>query len=165
MIAAATSNRIIGRENQLPWKRQHTDMAFFLSKTRGKPVVMGRHTYRSLPDNARPLPRRPNIILTSSDPADFPSGVIVLTSVEEVLRYLAEKYPDEECFIIGGGKVYAAFLPFADRVYLTEILTSLDGDARFPELPESDWKVTEERPHPADAKNEFPMVFRTYERR
>lgn len=165
LIAAATSTGVIGNRGMLPWRRQSADMAFFRKTTRGAPVIMGRTTYESLPEAVRPLPGRPNIILTRQEKYPVAEGVVVLADSNEVLDHVAHHYPKETAFVIGGGEVYRAFLPHAETVYLTEIEADLPGDTWFPVLDPTEWQVESEQRHPADAENEFPMVFRTYVRR
>ncbi len=121
VVAYSRGTRVIGRDGDLPWHLP-TDLARFKELTTGGTVVMGRKTWDSLPDRFRPLPGRRNVVV-SRNGCDAPE---VCRSVEEALR--------DDCFVIGGGEVYAQALPRADRVYATEVDADVEGDAFFPEL-------------------------------
>ncbi|MBT4888737.1 MAG: dihydrofolate reductase [Rhodospirillales bacterium] len=136
LIVAMASNRVIGRDGGMPWHLPE-DLKYFKKTTLGKPVVMGRKTFESI---GRPLPKRPNIVITR-DASFAADGVQVVSSVSDALE-LAQTIasPDvDEVMIIGGGQIYAEALHYAERVYLTEIHASIDGDTTFPELPISQW--------------------------
>ncbi|MBB3048378.1 dihydrofolate reductase [Litorivivens lipolytica] len=142
MIAAMSRNRVIGRDNALPWHIS-ADLKHFKRTTLGKPVVMGRKTYESI---GRPLPGRTNIVVTRQQGYQ-PDGVRVATSTEAALA-LAEEVAvtdgAEEVMVIGGEQLYRSLLPHADHLYLTEVDAEVEGDAFFPEL-ESCWvPVSEE---------------------
>ena len=157
MIAAMAENRVIGRNNQLPW-RIPSDLQFFKRVTLGKPVVMGRNTFESI---GRPLPGRTNIVITRN--LDYSAeGVVVAHSVEEGIeraKQIAERDGIDEVMVIGGGELYAALLPLAQRLYITEVVAEFEGDAWFPEIDASEWgrEVSEE--HPQDDQNEYPYRF------
>ncbi|MEL7030148.1 MAG: dihydrofolate reductase, partial [Pseudomonadota bacterium] len=154
---------VIGRGGELPW-RIPADMKHFKTTTMGKPVVMGRKTYESI---GRPLPGRANIVISRR--ADFsPDGVRVARDLLRGLTLakavaLAEKA--SEIAVIGGGEIYAAVLPLADRIYLTEILDDVDGDTRFPALDRSMWVETQSTPCPEDARATHACRFAVLERR
>lgn len=144
MIVAMAENRAIGKDNQLLW-RLKADLQHFKAKTLGKALVMGRKTYESI---GRPLPGRRTIVLTR-DPNFAPEGVEVLHSVAEVLAL------DVDELIIGGGEqIYQLFLPFVQKLYLTKVAITLEGDAFFPELDEH-WITIAREKHSADAENEY----------
>lgn len=153
-IAAMSSNRVIGRDGDLPWHLPR-DMKFFMDTTKGHHVIMGRYNFASM--NYTPLKNRVNIVLTR-DPYFITSSAIVLHSIEEALSYAYEA-GEEEAFIIGGGEIYAQSLPLIQKIYLTEVITELSGDTYFPELDMSEWAVVSSAYFEADAKNEFPMRF------
>ncbi|PYI51226.1 dihydrofolate reductase [Paenibacillus flagellatus] len=156
MIVAMDRNRLIGRDNKLPW-RLPADMAFFKRTTMGHPVVMGRKTYESI---GKPLPGRTNIVLTR-DPAYKAEGCTVVRTAEEAVRAAA----GEGLFVIGGSEVYALFFPLADTLYVTEIGETFEGDAHFPAIDPSEWEVAERRPGTVDEKNAYPHAFLTYRRK
>ena len=131
MIAAVGKNLELGKNNNLIWHFKE-DMKFFKDTTMGHTVVMGRKTFESLP---KALPGRKNIVISSN--AEYQAqGATVVTSVEEALQ-IAD---NEEIFVIGGGKIYAEFLPYADKLYLTEIDAECeDADTYFPQFNKSDY--------------------------
>lgn len=144
LIAARSRNGVIGKDGALPW-RLRSDMRFFRKTTLGHTVIMGRKTFESL---GRPLPQRRNIVLTRCK-GYRAEGVEVAHSPEEALRLC-----DGDAFVIGGEEIYRIFLPYASRIYLTEVDVEIDGDAFFPELGE-EWTATELERHGADAENEY----------
>lgn len=131
MIAAVGKNLELGKNNDLIWHFKE-DMKFFKDTTMGHTVVMGRKTFESLP---KALPGRKNIVISSN--AEYQAqGATVVTSVEEALQ-IAD---NEEIFVIGGGKIYAEFLPYADKLYLTEIDAECeDADTYFPQFNKSEY--------------------------
>lgn len=155
-IVAMASNRVIGVNNQLPW-RLPADLARFKRLTMGHTLVMGRKTYESI---GRPLPGRTMIVVTRQ-PDFAPPGVKVAHSVDEALA-LAQG--DDEVFIAGGAELYAQTLGRLDRLYLTRIEREVPGDTRFPELDLSSWRLIEEEHHPATTPDALPYAFLTYER-
>ena len=136
LIAAIGKNRELGRENKLVFDLKK-DMEHFKEKTTGHTVIMGRKTFESI---GRALPNRNNIVITrDSNLKIFDSNVKIVHSVEQALD-LAKKHEEEEAFVIGGAQIYEAFLPFADRLYLTIVDKEVnDADAFFPEY-ENDFK-------------------------
>lgn len=142
MIVAMSKNRVIGRDNQLPWHLP-ADLKHFKAVTMRKPIVMGRKTFESI---GRPLPGRPNIVLTR-DRDWTAKDVSVFSSIEDALQNLGDH---EEVMIIGGAQIYSALLSRADRLYLTEIDTLVDGgDAFFPDLDDAEWTEVSRETHPA----------------
>lgn len=150
MIAAMAKDRIIGKDNDMPWHLP-ADFAWFKRCTMGKPVVMGRKTYESI---GRPLPGRQNIVI-SRDVALEIEGVTTVTSVDEALSAAGEV---EEVMIIGGGSIYQACLPRADKLYVTYIDADIDGDTQFPDWG-SDYKECYSESFIADEKNAYDMRF------
>ena len=157
-------NGVIGRDGDLPW-RLKTDMLRFKALTLGKPVIMGRKTWDSLPNP--PLPKRLNIVL-SRDGSFEPKGAVVCESLDEALqigREQAEEDGVDEVCLIGGAAVFHAALPKGRRIYLTEVDSDRPGDVVLEPFDESDWvEVSREAP-PAGPDDEFPFVFRVLERR
>ena len=131
---ARSRNGVIGRDGGLPW-RLKSDMAIFRAVTMGKPVIMGRKTWESLPDVFRPLPGRRNIVISRNPAYDAP-GATLAGSLEEAVRLAQD---DAEVFVIGGAEIYRQALPLAQRLYLTEVARDFDADAFFPEFSASDW--------------------------
>jgi dihydrofolate reductase len=139
MIWAQSRNRVIGDGGSIPWHLPE-DLAHFRRTTLGSVVVMGRRTWESLPEAFRPLPGRDNVVLTSS-PVPF-DGARAFGSVSDVLA----SYDD--FWVIGGAAVYAAFLPHAEEIEVTELDVELEGDALAPELG-ADWECVAREPHVA----------------
>lgn len=156
MIAAMAEQRIIGKENQMPWHLP-ADFAWFKRCTLGKPVIMGRKTYQSI---GRPLPGRHNIVISRNAHLQI-EGVDVVTSIEAALVKAGEV---DEIMIIGGGSLYAACLPIADKLYITQIHATLEGDTQFPAWG-NEWHECSREHYPADEKNSYAMDFVTFERR
>ena len=157
LIAAVARNRAIGKDNQLLWHLPE-DMKHFRETTRGKPVVMGRKTWESLPEKFRPLPGRQNIVV-SRDPAYKAHGADLAGSLEGALALAGGA---EEVFVIGGEQLYRAALPFADRLYLTEVELEPEADAFFPELNPAVWQEVERR---ASSESMPACTFVVYVRR
>ena len=148
LVVAYSANRAIGRDGDLPW-RLPTDLRRFRELTSGGTVVMGRKTWDSLPPRFRPLPDRRNVVV-SRNGCDAPD---VRRSVGEAVT--------GDCFVIGGGEIYAQALPLADRVYATEVEGEVDGDAFFPALgPE--WRETDRSAPIEEGGHVYAFV--TYER-
>jgi dihydrofolate reductase len=140
-------------------------MALFRELTLGKPVIMGRRTWESLP--RRPLPGRCNIVL-SRDGAFAPHGALVCQGFSEAVEIGKEQAADDgasEVCVIGGAAVFAAALPRARRIYVTEVEASPPGDVFLPPFVESDWIEVERRPYAAGEGDDHPFVFRILERR
>ena len=159
-IAAMSSNRVIGRDNDLPWHLPR-DMKFFMNTTMGHHIIMGRGNFASM--NYMPLRKRVNIVLTR-DPFFITSSAIVMHSIEEALAF-AHDAGEEEAFIIGGGQIFEQSLPFLEKIYLTEVITEVPGDTYFPELDMNEWVLASSEHHDADAKNEYPMRFDVFVRK
>ncbi|NOH24423.1 type 3 dihydrofolate reductase [Vibrio europaeus] len=155
MIAAMANDRIIGKDNQMPWHLP-ADFAWFKRSTMGKPVVMGRKTYDSI---GRPLPGRQNIVI-SRDASLVIEGVDTVTSIDEALQAAGDV---EEVMIIGGGTIYEACLPTANKLYVTHIEAQIQGDTQFPAWGD-EFKETYSESYPADEKNAYDMRFVVLER-
>ncbi len=160
LIAALTHNRVIGKDNDLPWHLPD-DMKYFMQTTKGHHVVMGRKNYDSIPEKFRPLPNRTNIVVTRQKDLKLP-GCLVVNALEEAVA-IARNAGESELFIIGGSTIYRLGLPFADRLYLTEIDAELDGDTHFPAFNRNDWKEVSRKHHPADDRHAFPFDFVIYD--
>ncbi|PFG45342.1 dihydrofolate reductase [Vibrio sp. ES.051] len=155
MIAAMADNRIIGKDNQMPWHLP-ADFAWFKRCTMGKPVVMGRKTYESI---GRPLPGRLNIVISRDETLKI-EGVTTVTSIEQALEVAGDV---EEVMIIGGGAIYAACLSMANKLYVTHIEAAIDGDTQFPDWGDK-FKETYSETYQADEKNAYNMRFTVLEK-
>lgn len=161
LIWAMSRNRVIGRENALPW-RLKSDLSHFKTITRGCAVIMGRKTWQSL---GRPLPERLNIVMTRD--ANFsPAGCVVAHSLEEAIAAAGNSGDPSRSspIVIGGAELYRLALPFATRLYVTLVDTWIAGDTRFPEFDWNAWKETSRQWHPADEANDYAMSFVTLDR-
>jgi dihydrofolate reductase len=154
MIAAMANNRVIGLENDMPWKLPD-DLKFFKANTMGKPVIMGRKTFESI--GSRPLPNRPNFVISRNAELSIP-GVQVFQSVEAALATLQDI---EEVIIMGGGQLYKQMLPLADKLYLTLIDANLKGDTQFPDWTVFQWSEVERVCHPIDERHAYAFDFVT----
>jgi dihydrofolate reductase len=158
-IAAMARNRVIGRDNRLPW-HMPDDLAWFFRITRGHHIIMGRRNYEA---NGRALPGRTNIVITRNRDYRAPDCVVAHT-VEEALDY-ARRQGEEEVFIVGGGEIYAATLSLTDRVYLTIIDTEVEGDTSYPVLDPQEWEEISRDPRKADDRNPYNYTFYIFERK
>ena len=158
-IAAMSRNRVIGRDNTLPW-HMPDDLAYFFRITKGHHIIMGRRNYES---NGKALPGRVNIVVTRNKDYLAP-GCMVVHSVQEALDY-AKKQGEKEVFIVGGGTLYAATLTITERIYLTLLDAYVEGDTFFPELDPQLWQVVSEEFHPADDRNPYNYTFYIFERK
>ena len=156
-------NGVIGRDGALPW-RLRSDLALFKQTTLGKPVIMGRKTWDSLP--RKPLPGRLNLVL-SRDGSFEPQGALVCERFEEALEIAREQAredgADEVC-VIGGRALFDLALPRARRLYLTEVEAEPEGDVRFPDVDETAWREVRREAYPAGEGDDFPFTFRVLER-
>ena len=162
LIVARARNGAIGVDGDLPW-RLSSDLKLFKKTTLGKPVMMGRVTWESLPF---PLPGRPNLVLTRN--ADYKAeGAEVFTDIHAMIGRgyeLAGALDADEVMLIGGAKLYATLLPLCGRMYITDVDAQIDGDAYFPEFEASDWECVSETPVPKGPKDDYGFTFRIYDR-
>ena len=158
MIAAMDKNRLIGNGPDIPWQLP-ADRRHFRDMTIGKPVVMGRKTFETL---KRPLGKRQNIILTRNTAYKAPEGCIVAHSVEEVLNICKDS---EELMICGGAPIYEAFLAHADRLYLTQVHATFEGDVYFPAFDTEAWQEVKRIDGESDEKNPYSYSFLFLERK
>ena len=161
LIAAIAQNRVIGKDNDLPW-RLPDDMKYFMQTTLGHHVVMGRKNYDSLPAKFKPLPNRTNIVVTRQ--SDFKAdGCAVVNSLEKGIA-LAKSNGETELFIIGGAQIYQQALPMSELLYLTEIKSEIAGDTYFPEFSKKEWREISRNAHSADERHRFAFDFVVYKR-
>ena len=156
IVVAMDENRLIGKDNKLPWHLP-ADLAYFKKITTGKSIVMGRKTYDSI---GRPLPNRRNIVI-SRNSKTLITGCEVLTSIDEVLSTTKD---EDEVMIIGGASLCEQLLPQVSRLYITKIEGKFDGDVYFPEYDESDWRQVSCESHLPDTSNQHPYDFLVLER-
>lgn len=162
MIAALSRNRVIGKNNDLPWKLPD-DMKFFMDTTKGHHAIMGRKNYDSIPHKFKPLPNRTNIVVTRQENFFAPECIIV-NSVEKGLA-LAKEHNETEAFIIGGAEIYKLGFPYANRLYLTEIDAEIQGDTFFPTFDKSNWTETFRAHHKKDERHAYAFDFVTYQKK
>lgn len=156
LVAALARNRVIGRDNGLPWHLP-ADLAHFRRLTLDKPILMGRRTWESLPGL---LERRQHILITRT-PGYRAAGCIV---VDSPAAGLAAAAGAAEVMVIGGATLYRAMLPQADRLYLTEIEADIAGDTYFPAWDPTCWREVRREEHPRDARNPYDLAFVELER-
>ena len=149
IIVAIADRNVIGDDNKLPWHLPD-DLKNFKRLTMGKYIIMGRKTWESL---NKPLPGRTNIVITRNTDIKT-QGILVFNSVEEALKF-AEEQKQSEIFIIGGEQIYRQTLPLANRLFVTKVLGSFEGDAFFPEINIKEWMVENKMHHKTDEKHAF----------
>ena len=150
-------NRVIGRNNQLPWHLP-AELAHFKRVTMGHPVVMGRRTYESI---GKPLPGRQNIVVTRNRDFQAP-GCTVVASLEAAWKAAGDA---KEVCVIGGTSLFCATLPIADRIHLTEVDADVPGDTYFPGFDRDEWVETQVERHGADERHAYPFRMLLLERR
>ena len=162
LVAAVADNGVIGRDNALPW-RLSTDLKRFKALTIGKPVVMGRKTYLSI---GKPLSGRSNIVV-SRDSNFAPEGVVVARSIDAALnaaRADAQKRGADEIVVIGGTDIFVQILPFADRMEITHVHATPEGDTYFPPIDATQWHANSRADHPTGPQDEAAFSYVTYTR-
>ena len=156
-VVAMSRNRVIGRDNQLPW-RLPADLAFFKRATLGHPVIMGRRTHESI---GKPLPGRLNIVVSTQ--RDFVApGCTVVHSLEEAYRAAGDA---PEVALIGGRAIFEAAMPDVDVIYLTEVDAEVEGDVFFPPFDRTRFRETELERHAADERHAYPFRIVKLERK
>lgn len=162
LMVAVADNGVIGRDNALPWHLPG-DLAYFKRVTMSKPVIMGRKTFESI---GRPLPGRTNIVISRNAAYAAPGARVVpsLDAAALLAEQVARTDGVDEAVVIGGAEIYAAALPGAQRLYLTQVHASVEGDAVFPEVDWAQWREVSRERHAASAVNPFNYSFVVYER-
>jgi len=156
LIVAMDEGGVIGRDNALPW-RLPEDLKRFKAITMGKPILMGRKTFESI---GKPLPGRLNLVLTRA--RDWHrEGALSVHSMDEAIARAADA---PELAVIGGEAVFKLALPFAQRIYLTQVHAKVAGDTAFPAFDRAQWREVARSQHPADERHAFAMTFSTLER-
>lgn len=159
LVAAASDNNVIGKDNWMPWDLP-AELKHFRDYTRGKTVIMGRKTYDSV---GRPMPNRHNIVVSRQEGLEIP-GVDVVPSIEDAIDLAREDDLPEVC-VIGGEQIYRLAMDYATVIQLSRIHTTIEGgEAFFPEISMDEWKEVSRVEHPADAENAIPYTMLVYER-
>lgn len=158
IMVARSDNGVIGKDNDLVW-HMPADLKYFKETTTGHYVLMGRRTYESV---NKPLPGRLNIIVTRQ-PDYYREGCIVVHDVEEAFA-LGEQHGQQELFILGGSQIYDITMDRADRIYLTEIKATFEGDSYFPEIDYDQWREVKREEHEPNEQNPHPYAFVVLER-
>lgn len=164
LVVARARNGVIGFKGDLPW-RIRSDMAWFKANTLGKPVIMGRKTWDSLP--LQPLPGRLNIVL-SRDGSFEPKTAVPVEAFNEAVEMASEQAQEDgakEVCVIGGTALFELAMPRARRLYITEVEAEPEGDAFFPAFDEADWTEVHREAHQPGEKDDHPFVFRILERK
>lgn len=151
IIAALSDNRMIGRDNKLPWHLP-ADLAHFKRITMGKPIIMGRKTWESLPGL---LPHRTHVVVTR-DRDYVAEGASVVHSIAEAVGLVADV---DELFVVGGANIYAQTLPLASTMYLTQVHQTIDGDTRFPDYEAGEWREMSRQRYSSDTRNAYDYSF------
>jgi dihydrofolate reductase len=162
IVAAVAENGVIGSGSALPW-RLSTDLKRFKALTMGKPVVMGRKTFETI---GKPLAGRFNLVVTRQG-GFAPEGVTVAPSLEAALMAAEEEARatgDDEVMVIGGGEIYRAAIGLADRLYITHVEASPEGDTHFPPIDPAHWRAASAERLPAGPKDSAATTFVVYER-
>jgi dihydrofolate reductase len=160
LVYAISRNGVIGKDGGLPWKVS-ADLKNFKAVTMGKPLIMGRRTWDSLP--RKPLPGRLNIVVTRQQGFKA-EGAVVAADVAHALKLASDGQPQEIC-VIGGAEVFRQTLPMATRVYLTLIEADVEGDVFFPTLPQSEWREIRSEHHNAAPGDTAGFTFSVLERK
>ncbi len=163
IVVAVSENGVIGRAGGLPW-RLSSDLKLFKKITMGKPIVMGRKTFQSI---GRALPGRTNIVVTRDRTFEADNVVVAgdLETALEMARDVAGRTGADEVCVVGGGEIYMQALPVTDRIYRTQIHMSVEGDTRFPDLGEDDWREVERTFFPASENDNADFTLAVLERR
>jgi dihydrofolate reductase len=157
MIAAASENNALGKNNELVWHLPN-DFKRFKSLTSGHHIIMGRKTFESFP---KPLPNRTHIVISRQENY-APEGCIVVNSMAKAIEICPL---DESIYIIGGGEIYNLGLPFSDKIELTRVHHDFEADAFFPEINPQDWEIVNSEFQLKDDKHQFDYTYQTYVRK
>lgn len=160
LVVAASRNGVIGKDGGLPWHIS-SDLKLFKQITMGKPVIMGRKTWDSLP--RKPLPGRLNIVI-SRQTAQLVEGAAFVRGVDEALASAQVDHPPEIA-VIGGGEIYRLFWPLADQIYLTEVDLDVEGDTFFPKINSDEWDLLESEAHQRGPNDSASFILKRFRRR
>jgi dihydrofolate reductase len=158
-VVAIAENNVIGKDKSLAWHLPN-DLKIFkeITLSGSKTMIMGRKTFESLPNV---LPGRKHIVLTKNRDYKVDDDVKVIHDVDAIMSYVAS---EEEYFVIGGAEIFKLLLPYTEKMYLTEIHESFEGDTFFPEYDKSEWKVKAKKEYQSDEKNKYRHTFLILER-
>jgi dihydrofolate reductase len=159
LLVAADEANVIGKDNKLPWHLPN-DLKYFKNQTWAMPILMGRKTFESI---GKPLQGRKSIVITRNNEWKH-QGLEVVHSVEQAIGK-AKEFGIKEIFVIGGAEIFQTAFAQANRIYLTRIHHSFDGDVYFPEVSDKDWNLMQSRFCAADEKNKYPHSFQVWERK
>jgi dihydrofolate reductase len=159
LVYAVSQNGVIGKNGGLPWHIP-SDLKWFKAVTLGKPVIMGRKTWESLPH--KPLPGRLNIVISRSVGFEA-DGAMVAADAASAIQIASQENP-VEISVIGGAEIYRLFMPLAKKIYLTRVLADVEGDTFMPELDPATWEVAERQMHPLGEKDSAAFETVVYER-
>ncbi len=157
IIVAQSQNRVIGKDNKLPWHLP-ADLKHFKSVTMGKPIVMGRKTFESI---GRPLPGRLNVVISRQTDLYIP-GCDVFNSIDQALEALQS---ESEIMVVGGANLYKQLLDKSDCIYRTVVETEVEGDVFFPEIDSAKWVLQAEECFESDENNKYGYCFQVWDRR
>ncbi|MEP3525935.1 MAG: dihydrofolate reductase [Hyphomicrobiales bacterium] len=163
LIAAVAGNNVIGADNDMPW-RLSTDLKRFKAVTMGKPIIMGRRTFESV---GKALPGRLNVVVTRNQSLKL-EGAVLSNSLDDAIiiaKVEAFKTGQDELMITGGGQIYASAMEYADRLYITHVDATPNGDTYFPKIDEEEWKIVFEEEVPRGEKDNAATIYRIYERK
>jgi dihydrofolate reductase len=156
LVAAASENNVLGKDNDLVWHLPD-DFKRFKQMTIGHPIVMGRKTFESFP---KPLPNRTHYIITRQKDYEAKDCVVVHSLEEAIDRFKNEPV----VFVIGGGQIYQQAIDLGTKIELTRVHTQVEGDAFFPEIEASKWRLVTETFHPKDERHAFDFTYQTFDR-
>lgn len=159
LLVAMDRNHVIGLNNGMPWHLPK-DLKFFKEKTIGNTIIMGRKTFSSI---GRVLPERKHIVVTKNKDITLPNGVEIVHDIDQI-KELDKINPSDELFVIGGGKIFEHVLPFAERMYITLIDETFEGDVYFPNFSEDEWTLISKVKGERDKKNPYDYYFLQYDR-
>jgi dihydrofolate reductase len=162
LIVAASTNNVIGKNNKLLWHLP-ADLKYFKNATWAMPVIMGRKTYESV--GSKPLPGRFNFVVTRQADWDPKSHKVKIASTVEQAVEMTKETDCKETFILGGGQLYASAMPIADKIYMTRVHAVLEGDTRFPEIDEQEWKLISNFDFPGNGKHAYAYSFQIWSRK
>lgn len=160
LIVAKADNGVIGRDNKMPWHIP-AELQYFKARTLGKPIIMGRKTFASL---GRVLPGRPHVVISRSAQS-LPEQCYGVTSLEEAITTAQSLTEGDEVVVIGGAEIYRQALPLVDRLYITEVHLTPEGDTFFPELNPDDWQETDREDVSVSAASAIAYSIVTYQRK
>lgn len=159
IIAAASGNDVIGKDNDLIWHLPN-DFKRFKALTTGNNILMGRKTFESFP---KPLPNRTHIIITRQEDYSVPDGCFTYKSIQDALNEVME-FDDKDVWIIGGGEIYEQSMEIADKIELTRVHGNFEGDTYFPKIDYTKWRLVNEEFHDRDLKHQYSFTYQTFEK-